>query len=42
MTKVKTSVIIDKELIDWAKKNGVNVSFELRKALRDRMEREKQ
>jgi post-segregation antitoxin (ccd killing protein) len=37
--KVKTSVTVEKELIEWAKNNGVNMSFELRKALSDKRER---
>jgi len=41
MTKVKTSVMVDPELVKWAKENGVNMSFELRKALKERMEKEK-
>ena len=38
--RVKTSVTIEKELLKWAHDNGVNMSFELRKALKDKRERE--
>jgi len=31
--KVRTSVTVDKELVDWAKENGMNMSFILRKEL---------
>lgn len=34
----KTCVLIPEELKKWAKENGVNLSFELRKALKKKRE----